>query len=45
MYARALHKNGDKDTAADMYEKVINRYAGTKKAEDSQKYLEEIQPE
>ena len=45
LYARALHKNGDKDTAADMYEKVINRYAGTKKAEDSQKYLEEIQPE
>lgn len=45
MYARALHRNGDTDAAADMYQKVIDRYAGTKKAEDSAKYLEEIHPQ
>lgn len=42
-YARALHRSGDTDTAAQMYQKVIDKYPGTRKATDSQKYLEEIQ--
>ena len=41
-YARALHKSGDTETAAQMYQKVIDQYPDTKKAEDSARYLEEI---
>lgn len=43
LYARALHRSGDTDTAAQMYQKVIDNYGGTKNATDSQRYLEEIQ--
>jgi len=42
MYARSLHKKGDTETAAEMYKKVINRYAETSMAADSARYLEEI---
>jgi len=42
-YARALHRKGDTEAAADAYKKVISRYSGTKMATDSQKYLEEVE--
>ena len=43
LYARALHRSGDTDTASQMCQKVIDNYGGTKNATDSQRYLEEIQ--
>ena len=42
-YARALHKKGDTDAAADVYKKVISRYSGTNMAADSERYLEEVE--